>query len=170
MLGRDYSGQNCSVARGLEVVGERWTLLIVRDAFLGVADSSLPGAAGAGAEHPQRRLEMLADAGVLERQAYQERPPRYEYLLTERGLDLFPVILGLSVGRPAPLSRRPAGPSAPPRLRGPAGAGPSAGACGRRWSALTTWNGISAPARAAPVCGGLSPSEGGSFGDARRGP
>jgi DNA-binding HxlR family transcriptional regulator len=75
MLERTYDAQVCSVARALEVVGERWTLLIVRDAFHGV--------------------QRLVAAGVFERTRYQERPERFEYRLTEAGHDLWPVIVAL---------------------------------------------------------------------------
>ena len=96
LLPRDYTGQNCSVARSLEVIGERWTLLMLRDAFMGVTRF----------EHFQRRLALapniltkrlraLTEAGILERRRYQERPERHEYILTESGRELFPVIMGL---------------------------------------------------------------------------
>ena len=96
MLGRDYTDQNCSVARSLEIVGERWTLLIVRDAFLGVRRfDGFARKLGLASNILSRRLATLVDAGVLERRTYQERPPRDEYTLTERGLTLFPVIVAL---------------------------------------------------------------------------
>jgi DNA-binding HxlR family transcriptional regulator len=87
---------NCSVAKTLDVVGEWWTLLILRDAFdgkrrfddfhvsLGMARSVLTA-----------RLKKLTDEGVLERSPYSEHPPRYEYRLTEKGDALFPVIAAL---------------------------------------------------------------------------
>ncbi len=96
MLGRDYAGQNCSIARSLEVVGERWTLLIVRDAFLGVTRfERFQERLRLAPNILTKRLRALTDAGVLERRAYQERPERFEYVLTERGKGLLPVILGL---------------------------------------------------------------------------
>ena len=96
MLGRDYSGQNCSIARSLEIVGERWTLLILRDAFLGVTRfERFQERLKLAPNILTKRLRALTDAGVLERRPYQERPERYEYVLTERGKGLLPVILGL---------------------------------------------------------------------------
>jgi DNA-binding HxlR family transcriptional regulator len=96
VLGRDYQGQNCSIARALEILGERWTLLIVRDAFLGVRRFDAFGRKlGVAPNILSRRLETLTDGGVLEKRAYQHNPTRYEYLLTERGLALFPVMVAL---------------------------------------------------------------------------
>ncbi len=94
MLGRDYPNQNCSVARALEVVGERWTLLILRDAFLGVTRfDGFARKLGVSDNVLARRLETLCEAGVLERRPYHGR--RSDYVLTERGRGLFPVIVGL---------------------------------------------------------------------------
>jgi DNA-binding HxlR family transcriptional regulator len=94
VLGRDYPAQNCSVARALEVVGERWTLLIVRDAFLGVSRfDDFARRLGVAENVLSRRLATLVEAGVLERRAYA--PRRHDYLLTTRGRDLFPVIVSL---------------------------------------------------------------------------
>ncbi|MDX6647509.1 MAG: hypothetical protein QOK40_3236 [Miltoncostaeaceae bacterium] len=96
MLGKDYAGQNCSMARTLEVVGERWTLLIVRDAFLGVARfEHFLQRLKLAPNMLAKRLRTLTDAGILERRRYQERPARDEYVLTEAGKDLLPVLLGL---------------------------------------------------------------------------
>ncbi|WP_432114927.1 winged helix-turn-helix transcriptional regulator [Streptomyces sp. S1] len=95
-LGKDYARQQCSIARALEVVGERWTLLVVRDAFYGVrrygdflAHLGVPRAVLAA------RLRALVEVGVLERRRYRESPPRDEYVLTERGLALWPVLWSL---------------------------------------------------------------------------
>src|SRR3954462_7637079 len=96
MLGRDYDTQVCSVARALEVVGERWTLLVLRDAFLGVRRfDDFQRSLGVARNILQARLERLVDEGLLERQPYQERPPRYEYRLTEKGIELWPAIVAL---------------------------------------------------------------------------
>src|SRR5712671_1369205 len=89
MLKRDYEGQNCSVARALEIVGERWTLLIVRDAFLGLRRfEQFQESLGIARNVLTDRLNRLVDEGILERVLYNERPPRYEYQLTKKGLDL----------------------------------------------------------------------------------
>jgi DNA-binding HxlR family transcriptional regulator len=87
---------DCSIAHTLEVVGDRWTLLIVREAFLGVRRfegflERLPVARNILAD----RLEMLVARGVLRRVAYQEHPPRFEYRLTAKGRDLFPVLMAM---------------------------------------------------------------------------
>ncbi|HLB22021.1 MAG TPA: helix-turn-helix domain-containing protein [Solirubrobacteraceae bacterium] len=96
MLGNDYSSQTCSIAGALEVVGERWSLLIVRNVFLGLRRfDQIQGNLGIARNVLQTRLERLVDHGVLERKLYSERPPRYEYLLTEKGLDLWPTVVAL---------------------------------------------------------------------------
>jgi DNA-binding HxlR family transcriptional regulator len=96
MLGNSYTGQVCSAARALEVVGERWTILIVRDAFLGVRRfDEFQRSLGIARNVLQGRLESLAENGILERVRYQERPERFEYRLTEKGLDLWPVVVSL---------------------------------------------------------------------------
>ena len=96
MRWRDIGTQTCSVARALSVVGERWTLLVLREAFLGRRRFE-DFHAGTGATRPivADRLARLVDDGVLERRPYQEHPPRDEYRLTEKGRDLHPVIVGL---------------------------------------------------------------------------
>jgi DNA-binding HxlR family transcriptional regulator len=96
VLHRTYDDQNCSIARALEVIGERWTTLIVRDAFLGVRrfddfQRNLGVSRGILAD----RLNGLVDEGILERRRYQENPERHEYRLTEKGRDLWPVIMAL---------------------------------------------------------------------------
>ena len=86
MLKRDYQGQNCSIARALEVVGERWTLLIDRDAFLGLRrfDEFL-ASLGIASNVLTDRLNRLVDEGIVERVRYSERPERHEYRLTAKG-------------------------------------------------------------------------------------
>ncbi len=89
MLNRGYDGQNCSIARTLEVVGERWTLLIIRDVLLGLRRfDQLQESLGIARNVLTDRLNRLVDEGVLERVLYSERPERYEYQLTKKGLDL----------------------------------------------------------------------------------
>jgi DNA-binding HxlR family transcriptional regulator len=96
MLKADYDGQNCSVARSLELVGERWTLLIVREAFLGTRRfDDFQKRLGVARNVLQTRLERLVDAEILRREPYQEHPPRHEYRLTAKGVDLWPVIVAL---------------------------------------------------------------------------
>jgi DNA-binding HxlR family transcriptional regulator len=96
VLHNTYAGQTCSVARTLELVGERWTLLIVRDAFLGVRRfDDFQRNLGVARNVLNTRLQRLVEAGLLERRPYQERPPRHEYRLTEMGLDLWPAIVAL---------------------------------------------------------------------------
>jgi DNA-binding HxlR family transcriptional regulator len=96
VLHNTYAGQECSVARALEVVGERWTILILRDAFLGVRRfDDFQRSLGVARNVLTTRLQRLVDAGVLERRRYQERPERFEYRLTEMGLDLWPAVVAL---------------------------------------------------------------------------
>jgi DNA-binding HxlR family transcriptional regulator len=96
MLGRTYDKQRCSAARTLELVGERWTLLIVRDAFLGVRRfGDFADRLGIARNVLQDRLERLVEAGLLEKAPYQERPLRHEYRLTDMGRDLWPVMHAL---------------------------------------------------------------------------
>jgi DNA-binding HxlR family transcriptional regulator len=96
MLGNEYDSQVCSIAGALEVVGERWSLLIVRNIFLGLRRfDELQENLGIARNVLQTRLTRLLDAGVLEKQLYNERPPRYEYRLTEKGIDLWPTIVAL---------------------------------------------------------------------------
>ncbi len=96
MLHRTYEDQNCSIARSLELIGERWTILIVRDAFLGIRrfddfQQSLGVSRGVLVD----RLSRLVEAGIFERRRYQERPERYEYRLTDKGRDLWPMTIAL---------------------------------------------------------------------------
>jgi|HubBroStandDraft_6_1064221.scaffolds.fasta_scaffold03709_10 DNA-binding HxlR family transcriptional regulator len=96
MLGNNYDRQVCSIAGALEVVGERWSLLIVRNIFLGLRRfDEIQENLGVARNVLQTRLTRLMSAGVLEKRLYQERPPRYEYRLTEKGLDLWPTIVAL---------------------------------------------------------------------------
>src|SRR2546423_2147446 len=96
MLKRDYEGQNCSIARTLEIVGERWTLLIVRDAFLGLRRfEQFQESLGIARNILTDRLRRLVDEGILERVRYSERPERFEYQLTPKGRDLQIALAGL---------------------------------------------------------------------------
>jgi DNA-binding HxlR family transcriptional regulator len=96
MLGSDYDSQVCSIAGALGVVGERWSLLIVRNVFLGLRRfDEIQENLGIARNVLQTRLTRLIDQGVLEKRLYQERPPRHEYRLTQKGLDLWPTLVAL---------------------------------------------------------------------------
>jgi DNA-binding HxlR family transcriptional regulator len=96
VLRRDYEGQDCSIARALEVVGERWTLLIVRDCFLGLRRfEEFQQSLGIARNILTDRLNRLVAEGILERVRYSERPERYEYRLTPKGRDLEIALAGL---------------------------------------------------------------------------
>jgi DNA-binding HxlR family transcriptional regulator len=97
VLKRDYVGQElCSVARTLEIIGDRWTWLIIRDAFLGVSRfREFQESLGVAPNVLNDRLDRLVDEGILERRPYSERPPRYEYRLTQKGDDLFTALNAL---------------------------------------------------------------------------
>jgi len=87
---------NCSIARTLEIIGEWWTLLILRDAFLGLSRfEEFQGSLGIARNVLTKRLMTLVHAGIMERQRYQEHPERFEYRLTDSGRDLFPVVVSL---------------------------------------------------------------------------
>ncbi|MDF2707765.1 MAG: ArsR family transcriptional regulator [Nonomuraea muscovyensis] len=96
-LGKNYDGQDCSLAKALELIGERWTMLVVRDALYGVrrygdflAHLDIPRAV------LSQRLTTLVEAGVLDRRRYRDTPPRDEYVLTETGRELWLPLLALS--------------------------------------------------------------------------
>jgi DNA-binding HxlR family transcriptional regulator len=87
---------NCSIARALDVVGEWWSLLVIRDVFLGVRRfEAIQADLGIARNVLSDRLTTLVDRGVLARRRYQEHPERFEYVLTEMGRDLVPVLLAL---------------------------------------------------------------------------
>ena len=103
----------CSVARTVDVVGEWWTPLIVRDAFYGVRRfEDFQRSLGLARNVLAARLDRLVAEGIFERRRYDERPPRDEYVLTEKGRDLFPVIAALMAWG----DRWTAGESGPPLL------------------------------------------------------
>jgi len=86
----------CSVAGALDVVGEKWSLLVVRELVLGVRRfNDIAANTGAPRDILTARLRRLEDMGIVERQQYCDRPLRYEYLLTKAGRDLRPVIMAL---------------------------------------------------------------------------
>src|SRR5690242_3444823 len=91
-----FEDMNCSVAQCLEVVGEWWSLLIVRDAFLGVRRfDQFQERLGISRNILTERLSRLVDAGIFEKVPYSDRPLRHEYRLTDRGRDLWPVITAM---------------------------------------------------------------------------
>src|ERR1700759_2223679 len=87
---------DCSIGRAMEVLGERWTFLILREAFYGVRRfSDMQRNLGIARNMLSTRLQTLVGAGILERRLYQQEPARYEYRLTEAGRDLYPAIVTL---------------------------------------------------------------------------
>jgi len=91
-----FETMNCSVAQCLEVIGEWWSMLIVRDAFLGVRRfDDFQSRLGISRNILATRLTSLVEAGVLQKAPYQERPLRHEYRLTEQGRDLWPVLTAM---------------------------------------------------------------------------
>jgi DNA-binding HxlR family transcriptional regulator len=108
MLKRDYEGQVCSIARALEVVGDRWTLLIIRDVILGrTRFDELADSLGVASNVLSDRLNRLVAEGVLERVAYSERPERFEYRLTTKGRELGLVLIALMQWGDRHLSDKP---------------------------------------------------------------
>ena len=84
----------CSVARTLDAIGDRWSLLILRDAFYGVRRfEDFREDLGVARNILTDRLQKLVAHGVLDRVQYEDKPPRFEYRLTEKGRDLLPVVL-----------------------------------------------------------------------------
>src|SRR4029079_148746 len=91
-----FAEMPCSVARTLEVVGEWWTMLVIREAFNGVRRfDDFQARLGIARNVLAARLQGLVDNEVLERRQYQDRPPRYEYRLTQKGRDLYPVLISM---------------------------------------------------------------------------
>ena len=96
MQHKSFADMTCPIARSLEHVGEWWSMLILRDAFGGTTrfdDFQL--SLGIAPNMLARRLASLVEAGLLERRRYSERPPRDEYVLTDRGRDFKPVLVAL---------------------------------------------------------------------------
>ncbi|GAB5450383.1 MAG: helix-turn-helix domain-containing protein [Halioglobus sp.] len=97
MRWNDIDKQSCSVARALSVVGERWTMLILRDAFFGTRRfDQFQANLGITRHRLSERLSKLVDHGVLVKVPYQQRPLRHEYRLTRKGLGLYPVMMSLA--------------------------------------------------------------------------
>jgi DNA-binding HxlR family transcriptional regulator len=96
MLGRSYEDQACSLANALGVIGERWTLLVIRDALFGLRRfDEFAESLGVARNVLSSRLQRLVEGGILVRVRYQERPERFEYRLTPQGLDLATAVVAL---------------------------------------------------------------------------
>jgi DNA-binding HxlR family transcriptional regulator len=98
MLGRTYDSEVCSAARTLELVGERWSLLIVRNALFAGSTryNDFRNRLGIATNILKTRLDALVDAGIMERRGYSHNPELYEYLLTDKGREFVPVLLALT--------------------------------------------------------------------------
>ncbi len=93
---KSFAAMHCSIAQTLEVIGEWWTMLIVRDAFLGVTRfDQMQERLGISRNVLNQRLAHLVAHGVLEKVAYSDRPLRYDYLLTDKGRDLFSILTSM---------------------------------------------------------------------------
>ncbi|HEX3404512.1 MAG TPA: helix-turn-helix domain-containing protein [Acetobacteraceae bacterium] len=96
MKRKSFGAMQCPIARGLERVGEWWSILILRDAFAGMTRfDEFQKSLGIAPNMLTRRLTALVEAGLLERHRYSEHPPRDEYRLTARGHDFRPVLLAM---------------------------------------------------------------------------
>jgi DNA-binding HxlR family transcriptional regulator len=96
MRRKTFGNMQCPAARGLERIGEWWSILIIRDALHGLSRfDEFQQSLGIASNTLSRRLGALVDTGILERRPYSEHPPRYEYVLTDRGRDFRPVFLAL---------------------------------------------------------------------------
>jgi len=125
MLQRDYPNQVCSIARSLEVIGERWTLLIVRDAMIGAERfEDFQDSLGIASNVLTNRLKLLCEEGVLERVPDETRPGRPRYVLTDKGRELGPALIALIKWG----DRHYPAPGGPPRLTRHAGCGGDVGA------------------------------------------
>jgi DNA-binding HxlR family transcriptional regulator len=98
MLGRTYTRENCSAARTLEIVGERWSLLILRDAIFGGSTrfTEFQRSLGVAPNILASRLETFADAGLIRTRPLSGESSTHEYVLTDKGLDLEPIIIALT--------------------------------------------------------------------------
>jgi DNA-binding HxlR family transcriptional regulator len=93
---KSFADMHCSVAQCLEVAGEWWSMLILRDAFLGVTRfDDFQERSGISRNILNRRLNRLVASGVLEKVLYRDHPPRYDYRLTDKGRDLWPVLTAM---------------------------------------------------------------------------
>ena len=91
-----FDDLDCSIARTLEIVGSRWTLLVLRDLFAGITRfDAIQADLGISRKVLAERLASLEETGVVERRAYQDNPPRHDYLLTPKGSELGSVLLAM---------------------------------------------------------------------------
>jgi DNA-binding HxlR family transcriptional regulator len=89
-----FSEMACSIARTLDIIGEPWSPLILRDVFVGIARfDQLQADLGISRKVLTERLKWLIDNGILTRREYSSRPPRYEYVLTDKGLELCDLLM-----------------------------------------------------------------------------
>jgi DNA-binding HxlR family transcriptional regulator len=96
MLPRRYQSEHCSIARTLEIVGDRWTMLVIREAFFGTRRfEDFHRRLGIARTVLSDRLGRLVAEGLLEKERYQEAPVRDEYRLTDKGSDLWPALMAL---------------------------------------------------------------------------
>lgn len=96
MKWEDLADQPCSVARSTAVIGDRWTLMVLRDCFLGVRRfEAFQARLGISRTIIAARLKLLTEEGVLRKIPYQENPLRHEYRLTAKGLDLHPLVMAI---------------------------------------------------------------------------
>lgn len=96
MKWNELAAEPCSIARSVAVIGDRWTLMLLRDCFLGVRRfEAFEQRLGISRSIIADRLKMLTDEGVLRKEAYQDHPVRHEYRLTDKGLALHPVVMAI---------------------------------------------------------------------------
>jgi DNA-binding HxlR family transcriptional regulator len=96
MKWEDLASEHCSVARSVAVIGDRWTLMILRDCFLGIRRfEAFQERLGISRTIISDRLKLLTEEGVLRRVPYQDNPKRFEYRLTDKGMDLHPVVMAI---------------------------------------------------------------------------
>ena len=110
----DFSQMTCSIARSLAVAGEPWSPLVLRDVWVGINRfDDLQRDLGLSRKVLAERLKHLVEAGMLERRAYSERPPRHEYVLTPKGFEFVDVLMAMAAWG----DRWTAGDAGPPVLR-----------------------------------------------------
>ena len=96
MRAKSFSGMTCSIAGALEAIGDRWAVLLLRDLALGLSKyDELQVSTGMPTTTLSTRLKHLEGSGLVERRPSQDKPPRHEYRLTDKGLALHPVIMAM---------------------------------------------------------------------------